>query len=160
MAIRFWINALLDLACAAFREQVSQQILNMKSIPPKTWSLILFIVAIGATELCVKVALTHGSPALFITLFYLSAIALIVRAVVEWTRPMKELIRSLIWGAAIAIIYALILPVLAKLQLMPTGGAGQRIHDPILGALIVAGIALNGFVPLTKTVKRILRPQA
>ena len=155
--VRLWLETLLDLAGSAFREHLSEKIHRMKNIPPKTWSLILFIVSMGAAALCVKLALIHGSPAMIIGLIYLSAIALLMRAAVEWVRPANELIKSLLWGGTIAVIYAVVLPMLAKLSIADTRGFGHGTRDPILGALLMTGIALNGLVPIGKAVMQVWR---
>ncbi len=154
---RLWLETLLDLAGSAFREHLSEKIHRMKNIPPKTWSLILFIVSMGAAALCVKFALLHSSPAVIGGLIYLSAIALLMRAAVEWVRPANELIKSLLWGGTIAVIYGVILPMLAKLSIADPRGFGHGTRDPILGAVLMTGIALNGLVPIGKAVMLVWR---
>ena len=78
---------------------------------------------------------------------YLSALALLVRAFAEWKRPESELIRSLIWGATIAVIFGFIMPVWAKLKL------------PVIPSPVLIPKFLNAFVPLFKTAMRLARPR-
>ena len=140
------LRALPDLALSAFRENLTEQSTHMKNMSPQKLSLILFVAAIGAGILSCNFSL--GQPGIAVGLAYLSALALLVRAFAEWKRPENELIRSLIWGAVIAVIYALILPVWGKVKL------------PVNPILALAPMFLNAIVPLVKTALRLARPRS
>jgi predicted neutral ceramidase superfamily lipid hydrolase len=146
--INLWFGALLDLAGSAFREHLTQQIERMKNIPPNKLSLILVVTALGASLLGVRLALVPGHSAMVVGLIYFSGLVFLVRAAVEWVRPEQELFRSLLWGASIAVIYALIMPVLAKLRVP---------MDPLGPMLLVVAVFLNGLVPLFKSARRVWR---
>jgi len=109
----------------------------MKNMPPRKLSLILFVVAVGASVF--SCYLTPTIPGLALGLAYFSAFVLVVRAAVEWVRPPAELIRSLIWGGAGAAIFAFICPLWAK------------FHLPVVPALILIPVLLTGIPPLIKT---------
>jgi RsiW-degrading membrane proteinase PrsW (M82 family) len=145
-----WLEILLDLICSAFREHLTCQINRMKNLPPKTISLILFIIATAAALVSIKLAILHANPALIVGLICFCAVALLVRAVLEWFRPVQELVRSLLWGATIAIIYALILPVFAKLHLG---------RNPGLPQFLALSALLNGVVPIFRAALRFLPPR-
>ncbi len=144
---RLWGKTLLDLVCTAFYEHLSNQIHRMKNMPPKTLSLVLFIVSTFAALLSIKLTVLHASQGLVVGLLCFCAAALLVRAICEWLRPGAELVKSLVWAAAIAVIYSLVMPVFAKLHLIP---------NPALTPLLMAAILSNSFVPLGRAAHRII----
>lgn len=117
----------------------------MKTMSPQKLSLILFVAGIGAAIL--SCSFIVGQPGLALGLAYFSALALLVRAFAEWKRPESELVRSLIWGATIAVIFGFIMPVWAKLKL------------PVIPSPVLIPKFLNAFVPLFKTAMRLARPR-
>lgn len=136
-AAGFWLWTLADVCRSAFREQLTEQTNHMKNMPPRKLSLILFVVAVGASVF--SCYLTSSTPGLALGLAYFSALVLVVRAAVEWVRPSTELVRSLIWGGAGAAVFAFICPQWAKL------------HLPVIPALILIPVLLTGIPPLIKT---------
>jgi len=136
-AAGLWLRTLADVFRTAFREQLTEQTERMKNMPPRKLSLILFVVAVGASVF--SCYLTPTIPGLALGLAYFSAFVLVVRAAVEWVRPPAELIRSLIWGGAGAAIFAFICPLWAK------------FHLPVVPALILIPVLLTGIPPLIKT---------
>jgi hypothetical protein len=144
--LKLWLATLTDLAGSVFREQLTQLIQHMKSMPLNKLSLILFALGVGGGLVSCNFILTQ--PGLALGVAYFAALALWVRAIVEWKRPANELLASLVWGAAIAVTYALIFPVWGRFKL------------PIIPALIAPAVLLNGLVPLIKAALRIARPRA
>jgi hypothetical protein len=138
-----WLRTLADVVRSALREQLTQQIHDMKNISLGTLSLILFVVGVGTP--LVALSLLSGQPGLALVLAYVSALALSIRAVVEWKRPPEELIRSLCWAAALAIIFGFILP------------AWVNAHLPRTLALFIPPILLGGLPPLIKAGVRTVR---
>lgn len=128
------LRALPDLALSAFREHVTEQTTRMKNMPPRTLSLILFIAGIGAAAL--SCAFIPGRLEIAAGLAYFSALVFLVRAFVEGKRPENELIRSLIWGAIVAVIFGFIMPVWGPARL------------PIIPLLVMVPVFANAFVPL------------
>jgi hypothetical protein len=135
-----------DLALSAFREHLTEQTHHMKSMSPQKLSLILFIAGIGPAIL--SCTFVSGQPGIAVCLAYFSSLALLLRAFVEWKRPETELIKSLISGAAIAVIYGLVMPVWGKVKL------------PVNPWLALAPMFLNALVPLFKTAMRVARPRS
>jgi hypothetical protein len=140
-AAGLWFRTLADVFRSAFREQFTEQTKRMKNMPPRKLSLILFVMAVGASLF--SCYLTPTAPGLALGLAYFSALVLMVRAAVEWLRPSDELIRSLIWGGAGAAIFAFICPQWA------------RLHLPVIPALILIPVLLTGFPPLIKAGLRV-----
>jgi hypothetical protein len=140
--VRFALATLADVIRSAFCEHVIQQTETMKNISWKKLSLLLFAIAIVAGMFSCTTSLRDQNLAL--GLAYLSALVLAARAVVEWKRPSTELLSSLVTGAIIAVVYALIMPVWAKTHLPVVPGV---IVIPLLNALIPvsrAGLRLIG----------------
>ena len=144
--LKLCLSTLADLACSVFREQLTQQINHMKNMPLNKLSLILCASGVGAGLLSCNFILTQ--PGLALRLAYFAAFTLWIRVIVEWKRPSNELIASLVWGAMIAIVFALIFPVWGRLKL------------PIIPALVAPPVVLNGIVPLFKAALRLVRPHA
>lgn len=134
---RLCFRTLEDLTRSAFREQLAQQTHRMNHMPPKKLSWILFTAAAGAGLVSCNFLISQ--PGIALGLAYFAGLILLLRAVVEWKRPPNELMGSLIGGAAIAVIFALIFPVWAKLNL------------PVIPALVAVPLLLNCLVPLIKT---------
>jgi hypothetical protein len=140
-AAGLWFRTLADVFRSASREQFTEQTKHMKNMPPKKLSLILFVMAVGASLF--SCYLTPAAPSFALGLAYFSALVLVVRAAVEWLRPPDELIRSLIWGGAGAAIFAFICPQWA------------RLHLPVIPVLILIPVLLTGFPPLIKAGLRV-----
>lgn len=132
--LELWLGTLADLFFSAFREHLSNQFHHMKNMSRNALSLILFIAAIGAALLSVN--FIPARIDLAVGLAYFSALAFLLRAIVEWKRPPNELVRSLVWGAVIAVIFSFIFPVWGKLKL------------PIIPWLVAIPVFLNALVPL------------
>jgi len=111
----WWLRILADLFRSAFREQLTHHTNRMINMPPGKLSLILFAIAVGTAILIFVI------PGIALVLVFGSALALLLRAAVEWKRPPHELVRSLAWGAAISLIFGLIFPQWAKLQFVVPG---------------------------------------
>ncbi len=139
------LRTIPDLARSAFRENLTEQFTHMKTMSVQKLSLLLFVAGIGAALWSCSVG--RSQPGIAVGLAYFSGLALLVRAFAEWKRPESELIRSLIWGATGAVIYAIIMPVWAKLKL------------PVIAPLIVIPMFLNALVPLFKSALRLMRPR-
>jgi hypothetical protein len=132
--VGLWLGTLVDLFLSVFREHLSNPLDRMKNLSRNTLSLILFIAAIGAALFSLN--FIPGRINLALGLAYFSALTLLLRALLEWSRPANELVRSLIWGAAIAVIFAFIFPVWGRFNL------------PIIPWLVVTPIFLNALVPM------------
>lgn len=139
------LGTLGDLAFSAFREHLSNQLHNMKNMSRNRLSLILFITAIGAALLTGN--FIPGRIGIALGLAYFSALALLLRAIVEWKRPANELVRSLVWGATIAVIFALIFPVWGRFKL------------PIIPWLVITPMILNALVPMINVGRRFASPR-
>ena len=129
-----WLGTFIDLASSAFREHLSNQLHRMKNPSRNTLSLVLFIVAIGAALLSIN--FIPGRVDVALGLAYFSALTLLFRASIEWRRPPNELVRSLVWGAIIAVIFSFIFPVWGKFKL------------PIIPWLVAIPVFLNALVPM------------
>jgi hypothetical protein len=135
-------KALPDLGLSALREHVTQQTQsrNMKN-SPQAISLALFAASTLAGLL--SCSLSTSQPALALTLAYLTAPALLLRAFFEWKRPDSQLTMSLVWAAAVAVIFALIFPVWAKVNL------------PVIPWLVALPILMNAAVPIARTAMKL-----
>jgi hypothetical protein len=118
----------------------------MKNIPPQPISLTLFLAGTFAALLSCSLGLTQ--PTVAVGLAYFSSLAFFVRAFLEWQRPEDQLVRSLVWGATIAVIYSLVFPAWAKVKL------------PVIPWLVMMPILLNAIVPMLRATLRLLRRRA
>jgi len=143
---RLAMATLADLIRSAFSEHLTQQAQNMNHAPWKKLSYILFAVAVLAGLFSCTTSVQN--PQLAVALAYLSGLVLAARAVVEWNRPIAELFSSLVTGAAVAVIYALIMPVWGK------------VHLPVLPWLVVVPMLLNAFIPLVRAGMKLVKRQA
>jgi hypothetical protein len=139
---RLWGSTLADLTFSAVREHVSQQSNLMKTFSPSKISLLLFIAAIVSLIIAGPMV---GVPHLTPILLLISSIALLLRGVTEWFRPLAEWPRGLIWAAGIALMYSLICPAWAHLH----AHYGSRF--PIFSGLTMIALLLNVVVPLVRT---------
>ena len=152
---KLWFRTFADLGRSAFLEQLTQLTSHMKNMPPGKLSFILFVVAVGAALLsCLVIA---GQPLLALGLAYCSALALFLRAIVEWMRPPNELIRSLVWGGTIAVIFAIIIPIWGKFHLPLISTA---LPAELSRALVLIPMVLNAIVPMIKAGLRVARPRS
>ena len=134
-------KSLPDLTLSASREHLTQQIQLMKN-SAQSISLALFVTAITAGLLSCSFSLNQ--PTVAVALAYFTVPVLLLRAYFEWKRPEDELVRSLVWGAVIAVIFALIVPIWGKVKL------------PVIPWVVIP-MLLNGFVPLIRTALRVTR---
>jgi len=135
-------KALPDLGLPALREHITEQTesRNMKK-SPQAISLALF----AATTLAglLSCSLSTSQPALALTFAYLTAPALLLRAFFEWKRPDSQLTISLVWAAAIAVIFSLVFPVWAKVNL------------PVIPWLVALPLLVNAAVPIARTAMKL-----
>ena len=135
----WWLRTLADLFRSAFREQLTHQTNRMMNMPPGKLSLILFAIAVGAATLSCVIP---GRQNIALALVFGSALALLLRAAVEWKRPPLEL-RSAVWGVAIA----LIIQQWTKLQLSVFPGHGalpvKIPRSVVFGPMITFPLMLN-----------------
>jgi hypothetical protein len=137
-----WLRTLADLLRSAFLEQLNQQTQQMKTMPPAKLSLILFVIAIGAMfAIC---PLIPTQPGLALGLAYFATLVLLARAIVEWSRPAGELVRSLAWGAIFAVILGFLCPL------------WRRFNLPFM-PVAMPSLFLTGIVPLLKTAIHLAR---
>jgi hypothetical protein len=138
-------SAVPDLARSAFREHLTQQTEKMKTSPERI-SLALFIAAVLTGLLSCSFSITQ--PSLAVTLAYLTAPFLLVRAFMEWNRPESRLTISLIWAAALAVIFAFIFPVWG------------RVHLPLIPWLVLIPVLANASVPFLRAALKLARPRS
>jgi len=136
-------KALPDLGLSALREHVTQtQSRNMKNSPQAISLALVAAVVLAGLLSC---SLSTSQPAVALGLAYFTAPVLLLRAFFEWKRPDSQLTISLVWGAAIAVIFALIFPVWAKVKL------------PVIPWLVMIPVLTNAAVPFARTAMKLMR---
>ena len=134
MLFALWLGVARDLAVSVFREHLTEQTNQMKNMPSQKLSLILLVAAIGAALVSCSVALSQ--PGVAVGLAYLSALILLARAFIEWSRPQAEWLKGIGWGVVIFVAYGFVMPVWGK------------VHLPANPALVMMPMFLNLLVPL------------
>lgn len=143
-----WRDATGDLIFTAIQEHLSNLPNIMKNLNINRLTIILFAIGTGLAII--------GTPTLVGTLgatalIYLSTLAILLRAIVEWFRPPGEALKSILWGLGVLIAYALIIPFWDKLHThfgVPSG------FNPTVHAIPVF---LNIVVPVVKALLSITR---
>jgi hypothetical protein len=146
------LRTLGDLFLSGFREHLSQQIHQMKTMSPSKISLILFIAALAFLQFAANSA--TNDPALTVAWLIFSALALLGRAVAEGFRQPSEWLRGIIWGIGIAFLYALIFPAARKFS----DNLGLAAFEWI--KLSGVGVLLNFAVPIVKALLLLVRRRA
>jgi hypothetical protein len=141
---RVVLGALPDLARSVFREHLTHQTQNMKN-SPQAIAVGLFAAAITAGLL--SCSFSSSQPGIALSLAYFTVPLLLLRAFFESKRPGDELVNSLTWAAAIAVFFAFVFPVWAKVKL------------PVIPWIVLIPIVMNAIVPVGRTVLRLTRPR-
>ena len=121
----------------------------MKTTPP-VLSLLLLVTALALALLSIVMA--PGIPGIVIV--YLSTLAILVRALVEWFRPPGDWWQGIGWGILIMIAYGFILPAWAKFY----NAHGSTFPLVPVGHVLAAG--LNLVVPVVKVLVERVRPRS
>ena len=119
----------------------------MKTTPP-VLSFLLLVTALALALISILIA--PGIPGLVI--IYLSTVAILARALVEWFRPPGGSLQGIGWGILIMVAYGFILPAWAKFYGVHNGAF------PLVPAGHVLAAGLNLVVPVVKLfVERVRR---
>jgi hypothetical protein len=119
----------------------------MKTTPP-VLSLLLLVTALALALLSIVMAPGISG----IVIIYVSTLAILVRALVEWFRPPGNSLQGIGWGILIMVAYGFILPAWAKFYGVHSG------TFPLVPAGHVLAAGLNLVVPIVKVfVERVRR---
>jgi hypothetical protein len=88
----------------------------------------------------------RGETGLGAALAYFSLTILLLRGITEIFRPANQWLRALVWGGAVFVIYGFIMPVWAKVHIVPPN------ESPLLVFLLFIGLGSNFIVPIAKAV--------
>jgi hypothetical protein len=138
-----WARLMGDLVFSATKEHLSNLKNHMKTRSIHQLTQILFGAAVGAALLANPGAV---GATLATILLYVSTLLIGARAVAECFRPTEQWGRALVWGAAVLVVYALIMPAWAKLH---------QIHGsafPVVPALHMIPVFANIVVPGIKAI--------
>jgi hypothetical protein len=141
---RLLLRALPDLIRSAFREQLTEQTQQMKSSPERI-SLFLFVAVVFAGLLSCNFALQQ--PAVALAFAYLIAPLLLARAYSDWRRSAGHLTVILVWAAALAVFFAVVFPVWAK------------VHLPVIPWIVLVPVLLNAAVPFARAIAKLATPR-
>ena len=135
--IKLWLRALPDIGKTSIQEQIAaierKQIMkNITAINnPTTW----LIIGIALGILSVPFIQSPGGMVLAIA----SALAVLARAVVDFSRPSLEWKRILLATVVVMVIYGILMPAWAK---HGTAGDGSQVLKLILLACLFANLAV------------------
>ena len=88
----------------------------------------------------------RGQTGLGAALAYFSLTILLLRGITEIFRPAHQWLRALAWGGAVFVIYGFIMPIWAKVHIVPPN------ESPLLVFLLFIGLGSNLVVPIGKAV--------
>ena len=132
-----------DLIFSTVKEHLNNLKHHVKTRSIHRLTQILFAVAVALAVLSNPTAVGNT---LAVGFLYLSTLAILARAIVDWFRPPADWVKGLIWGFVVLVAYALIMPFWAKLHMI------HRNAFPMVSALHVVAIFLNMIVPVVRAV--------